>query len=208
MKALILVDIQNDFLPGGALAVPDGDAVIPVVNRILGLFPLVRGHCKDWHPVDHGSFAANHPGKNLFQQIDLNGLPQTLWPVHCVQKTPGAELAPGLNRDRIARIFAKGTDAGIDSYSGFFDNGHRRGTGLGEWLKGQGVTEVCYVRGLATDYCVKFTALDAASLGLKTYFIEDASRGVNLQPDDVKNAIEEMKQAGIQVVQSADLLHP
>lgn len=206
MKALILVDIQNDFLPGGALAVPDGDAVIPVANRIQGLFPLVVA-TQDWHPANHGSFAANHPGKNVFEQIDLNGLPQTLWPVHCVQGTPGAELAPGLNRDRIARIFPKGTDAGIDSYSGFFDNGHRRGTGLGEWLKEQGVTEV-YVCGLATDYCVKFTALDAAGLGMKTYLIEDASRGVNLQPNDVKNAIEEMKRAGIHVLQSAGLLHP
>lgn len=204
MKALILVDIQNDFLPGGALAVPDGDAVIPVANKLQVVFPLVVA-TQDWHPLDHGSFAASHPGKKVFEQIELNGLPQTLWPVHCVQNTKGADLANALDRNRIAKIFPKGTNAGIDSYSGLFDNGHRKSTGLGEWLKVQGVTEV-FVCGLATDYCVNFTALDAVGLGFKTHFIEDASRGVNLRPDDVKNATEEMKRAGITIVQSADLL--
>lgn len=204
MKTLILVDIQNDFLPGGALGVPDGDVIIPIVNQLQAVFPLVVA-TQDWHPANHGSFAANHPGKAVFQQIDLNGLPQTLWPVHCVQGTPGAELAPGLQRDRIAKIFPKGTDAGIDSYSGLFDNGHRKSTGLGEWLKDKGATEV-YVCGLATDYCVKFTALDAAHMGFKTCFIEDASRGVNLQPNDVANAIAEMNRRGVVTVQSTDIL--
>jgi nicotinamidase/pyrazinamidase len=204
MKALILVDIQNDFLPGGALAVPNGDVIVPIANRLQAAFPLVVA-TQDWHPANHGSFAANHPGKKVFEQIDLNGLPQTLWPAHCVQGTSGAELAPGLRRERIAKIFPKGTDVGIDSYSGLFDNGHRRSTGLGEWLKGKGVTEV-FVCGLATDYCVKFTALDAAQSGFKTHFVEDASRGVNLQQDDVKNAIVEMNRAGIVTVQSADVL--
>lgn len=204
MKALILVDIQTDFLPGGALAVPDGDAIIPIVNRLQTKFPLVVA-TQDWHPANHGSFAANHPGKNVFEQIDLNGLPQTLWPVHCVQGTPGAELATSLQREHIAKIFPKGTDVGIDSYSGLFDNGHRKSTGLGEWLKAKGVDEV-FVCGLATDYCVKFTALDAAQMGFKTFFIEDASRGVNLQPDDVKNAVAEMNHAGITTLQSADIL--
>jgi len=204
MKALILVDIQNDFLPGGALTVPDGDAVIPITNKLQPTFPLVVA-TQDWHPADHGSFAASHPGKKVFEQIELNGLPQTLWPVHCVQQTRGAELAEALHRDRIAKVFPKGTDVGIDSYSGLFDNGHRKSTGLGEWLKAKGVTEV-FVCGLATDYCVKFTALDAVQMGFKTHLIEDASRGVNLRPDDVKNAIEEMKCAGIAVVQSADVL--
>jgi len=205
MKALILVDIQNDFLPGGALAVPDGDAVIPVVNRLQAAFPIVVA-TQDWHPPDHGSFAANHSGKSVFAQIDLNGLPQTLWPVHCVQGTKGAELAPDLQTDSDTKIFTKGTDAAIDSYSGLFDNGQRKSTGLGEWLREQGVTEV-FVCGLATDYCVKFTALDAARLGFKTHFIEDASRGVNLQPDDVKNAINEMRLAGIDIDQSTDILN-
>lgn len=204
MKALILVDIQNDFLPGGALAVPDGDRVIPLANRLQAVFPLVVA-TQDWHPANHGSFAANHPGRNVFEVIELNGLPQTLWPVHCVQGTPGAELAATLDHDRIAKIFPKGTDPGIDSYSGLFDNGHRRSTGLGEWLRLQGVTEV-FVCGLATDYCVKFTALDAVKMGFKTHLVEDASRGVNLQPDDVKEAVEAMKHAGVTVVQSAELL--
>jgi nicotinamidase/pyrazinamidase len=204
MNALIIVDIQNDFLPGGALAVPHGDEIIPIVNRIQPRFDLVAA-TQDWHPPDHGSFAPNHPGKRIYDQINLNGLPQTLWPVHCVQNTPGAELAPGLDRGCIAKKFQKGTDPGIDSYSGLFDNGHRKSTGLGEWLKARGVTEV-FVCGLATDYCVKFTALDAVQFGFKTTVIEDASRGVNIRPNDVSEAIEELKRAGIQVVTSADLL--
>lgn len=204
MKALILVDIQNDFLPGGALAVPEGDAVIPVANKLQAAFPLVVA-TQDWHPANHGSFAASHPGKKVFEQIDLNGLPQTLWPVHCVQNTPGATLAASLKQDRIAKVFQKGTDPGIDSYSGFFDNGHRKSTGLGEWLKQKSATEV-FVCGLATDYCVKFTALDAVQFGFKTHLVEDASRGVNLRPDDVTNAIAEMERAGVVIVQSADIL--
>jgi nicotinamidase/pyrazinamidase len=199
-----LVDIQNDFLPGGALAVSDGNAIIPVANTLQTVFPLVAA-TQDWHPANHGSFAANHPGKKVSQQIFLNGLPQTLWPVHCVQGTFGAELAAGLRRERIAKIFPKGTDPVTDSYSGLFDNGHCKSTGLGEWLKEKGVTEV-FVCGLVTDYCVKFTALDAAQFGFKTHFIEDASQGVNLQPNDVKNAIAEMNHAGISTVQSSDLL--
>jgi len=205
MKALILVDIQNDFLPSGPLAVPDGDAVIPVANQLQAVFPLVVA-TQDWHPANHGSFATSHSGKNVFEQVELNGLPQTLWPVHCVQNTKGAEFATALHRDRITMVFPKGTDEGIDSYSGLFDNGHRKSTGLGEWLTAQGVAEV-FVCGLATDYCVKFTALDAAHMGFRTHFIEDASRGVNLRPDDVINAIEEMKRAGIAIVQSAELLN-
>lgn len=205
MNALIIVDIQNDFLPDGALAVPHGDEIIPVVNRIQPRFDLVVA-TQDWHPPDHGSFAPNHPGKKIHDQVELNGLPQTLWPVHCVQNTPGAELAPGLDRGCIAKIFQKGTDPGIDSYSGLFDNGHRKSTGLGEWLKERGVTQV-FVCGLATDYCVKFTALDAVQFGFKTTLIEDASRGVNIRPNDVSEAIEELKRAGIQVVTSADLLN-
>jgi len=204
MKALILVDIQNDFLPGRALAVPEGDTIIPVANKIQPVFPIVVA-TQDWHPANHGSFAASHPGRKVFDQIHLNGLPQTLWPVHCVQNTRGAELAETLNRQRITKVFPKGTDAGIDSYSGLFDNGHRKSTGLGEWLKEKRITEV-FVCGLATDYCVKFTALDAARMGFRTHLIEDASRGVNLRPGDVRNAVEEMKRAGIVVLQSGELL--
>src|SRR5690349_8205042 len=149
MRTIILVDIQNDFLPGGALAVSEGDGIIPVVNKLQSAFDLVVA-TQDWHPAHHGSFSKNHAGKKPFDQIELNGLPQTLWPVHCVQNTPGAALADTLDQRLIDRIFQKGTDPGIDSYSGFFDNGHRKSTGLGEWLKEKGVKEV-FVCGLATD---------------------------------------------------------
>ena len=199
-SALIVVDLQNDFLPGGALPVPEGNAVIPVINRLQARFPLVVA-TQDWHPANHGSFAVNHPGKKVFEQIDLNGLLQTLWPVHCVQGTPGAELAPDLDRKSILQVFQKGTDPAVDSYSGFFDNGHRKGTGLLEWLKTRAVTDV-YVCGLATDYCVKFTALDAVHVGFRTHLIEDATRGVNREPNDAANAIQEMRRAEVGLAQS------
>lgn len=206
MRALILVDIQNDFLPEGALAVPEGDAIIPVVNRLQPHFDLVV-MTQDWHPAHHGSFAANHPGLRPYDMIQLNGLAQLLWPVHCVQETSGAEFSLHLDIRHVDKIFQKGTDAGIDSYSGFFDNGRRKSTGLGDYLQEKGVTEV-YVCGLATDYCVKFTALDAQSLGFKTYLIEDATRGVNVQEGDVEKAVAEMKEAGITVTQSQEITKP
>lgn len=200
MNALILVDIQNDFLPGGALAVPDGDAVIPVCNAMRDRFDLVVA-TQDWHPRDHGSFAANHPGHSVGQTIDLNGLKQILWPVHCVQNTPGAKVAKSLRLLPIDRVFQKGTDPGIDSYSGFFDNGHRKSTGLDAFLKCKSVTDV-FVGGLATDYCVKFTALDARTLGYNVHLVVDACRGVNLHPGDVDAAIEEMRKAGVMITKS------
>ncbi len=200
MRALIIVDLQNDFLPGGALPVPEGDAVIPVINGLQGHFPVIVA-TQDWHPPNHGSFAVNHPGKKVYDEIDLNGMPQTLWPVHCVQNTPGADFAPALKRALVMKVFQKGTDPGIDSYSGFFENGHRRSTGLGDWLKTQGVTDV-FVCGLATEYCVKFTALDALELQFATYFIEDASRGVNVHRGDVARAIKDMESAGVTVLGS------
>lgn len=203
MKALVLTDIQNDFLPGGALAVARADAVIPVANALAKRFPLVVA-TQDWHPPDHGSFATNHPGKRPFEQITLNGLPQTLWPCHCVQHTPGADFGPGLKREVIARVFPKGTDRGIDSYSGFFDNGHRVSTGMGEWLKNQGVDEV-FLCGLTTDYCVKYSALDAVNFGFRTRVVLDACRGVNLQPGDVETALETMRRAGVGIVMSGDV---
>lgn len=206
MKALILVDIQNDFLPGGALAVPQGDEIIPIANQLQPVFEVVVA-TQDWHPANHGSFAANHPGKKVYEQIDLNGLPQTLWPIHCVRNTPGAEFAAELDRARIEKIFQKGTEPGIDSYSGFFDNGHRKSTGMGEWLKQRGVTEV-FVCGLATDYCVKFTAIDAVQMGFTTTLIADATRGVNLRPTDVSEAIQEMRRAGVHVTSSVRSLQP
>ena len=204
MNALILVDIQNDFVPGGALPVAEGDRIVPLCNALQSHFDLVVA-TQDWHPQNHGSFAANHPGKKVGEMIDLHGLPQILWPVHCVQNTAGAAFVPGLKTDRIDRIFQKGTDAAIDSYSGFFDNGHRKATGMGDYLKQRGVSDV-YIVGLATDYCVKFTALDARQLNFNTHLIADACRGVNLNPGDVDAAIEQMRKAGVKVENSAEVM--
>ena len=198
MRTLILVDIQNDFLPGGALAVPEGDAIVPVVNRLLPQFDLVVA-TQDWHPANHGSFATSHPGRKPFEQIELNGLPQTLWPAHCVQQTGGALFAPSLETRWITRVFPKGEDAAVDSYSGFFDNGRRRATGLADWLAAQGAREL-WVCGLATDYCVKFTVLDALREGFTVHVIRPACRGVNLGPDDVARAWAEMQAAGARLV--------
>lgn len=203
MKALILIDIQNDFLPGGALAVPRGDEVIPVANRVQRVFDLVVA-TQDWHPADHGSFAAAHPGRKPGEMGTLGGLPQVLWPTHCVQGSPGAALAAALDTTRLAHTFVKGTDPEIDSYSGFFDNGHRRATELAAWLRARGVTTV-YLCGLATDYCVKFTALDARQLGFETYLIADGCRGVELRPGDVAEAYAEMRAAGVHVIHSDEL---
>ena len=203
MRALIVVDIQNDFCPGGALAVPGGDEVVAPANRLMALFDIVAA-TQDWHPADHGSFAASHPGRKPFEMAELGGLDQVLWPLHCVQGTPGAAFHPGLDASRITRVFPKGTEAGIDSYSGFFDNGQRRSTGLEEWLGDLGVIEVA-ICGLATDYCVKATALDAVRLGFRTHLVEDACRGVGLRPGDIPGALEEMRRAGVILARAADL---
>lgn len=197
MKALILVDLQNDFLPGGALAVPEGDQVIPVANEHSARFELVVA-TQDWHPADHLSFAAHHPGRRVGEIIDLDGLPQVLWPVHCVAGTPGADFAPGLDRSKFAHVFQKGTDRRIDSYSGFFDNGKRSATGLGDFLREKNVTDV-HILGLATDYCVKFTALDSVALGFSTHLILEGCRGVELSPGDAARAVEQMRRAGVEL---------
>lgn len=202
MKALIIVDMQNDFCPGGALPVKDGNTIVPVIKDLMKKFDLVVA-TQDWHLKDHGSFASNHK-KKPGEMIVLNGLDQILWPDHCVQGTKGAEFVKGLDVKRIVRVFQKGMDKGVDSYSGFFDNGHKNATGLGDYLKQQKVTEV-YVAGLATDYCVKFTALDAVALGFKTFLIQDACKGVDLVDGDVDKAIEEMKQRGIKVACTRDI---
>lgn len=204
MRALILVDIQNDFCPGGALAVPHGDEVVDVANRIQDAFDFIVA-TQDWHPADHGSFAANHPGKQPGDVIDLDGLKQILWPVHCVQESHGAAFHPRLNLERVMQVFRKGQDPRIDSYSGFFDNGHRKATGLNTWLQSKGVHSV-YVCGLATDYCVKFTALDALGLDYQVALIADACRGVNLKEGDAERAIEEMKDMGVTILKSKDVL--
>ena len=203
MRALVLVDLQYDFLPGGALQVAHGDDTLAVARRMIRRFDTVVA-TQDWHPREHGSFAANHPGTQPYQVIDLNGLSQTLWPVHCVQGSRGAELHDSLDRSRITHVFRKGTDPGIDSYSGLHDNGRRRSTGMGEWLRERGVTEL-YVLGLATDYCVKFTALDARTDGFDVWLIADGCRGVELAPGDSDKAIAAMRDAGITIVESGDI---
>lgn len=203
MTALILVDVQNDFIPGGALPVPQGHQVISPCNAIQPAFDLVVA-TQDWHPSNHGSFAVNHPGKQIGDVIELNGLTQILWPVHCVQNTSGAAFAPALDTRRVERVFQKGTDPAIDSYSGFFDNGHRKATGLSEYLKFRGANHI-YIAGLATDYCVKFTALDARQLGFHTHLVIDACRGVNLKPGDADRAVEEMRRAGVAIIGSETL---
>lgn len=202
-KALVLVDLQYDFCPGGALAVPHGDQAIGVANRVARHFDLVVA-TQDWHPREHGSFAANHDGTKPYDVIELDGLEQVLWPVHCVQGTRGAELHAELDVSRVAKIFQKGTDPRVDSYSGFHDNGRRNSTGLGEWLREQAVT-TAYVLGLATDYCVKFTALDGARDGFEVYLIEDGCRAVDLAPGDGDRAIEAMRAGGVTVIDSGDI---
>ncbi len=197
------MDIQYDFLPGGALAVPHGEEVIPVANRIMPSFPLVIAS-QDWHPWDHASFAKNHPGKKPGDVIDLGGFPQVLWPPHCVQRSHGAELAEELDRAKIVQIFRKGMDPEIDSYSAFFDNGHRKSTGLSDYLKERDGGPL-YVMGLATDYCVKHTALDAIGEGFATTLIEDGCRGVELQAGDCDRALSEMQAAGVRILKSDSL---
>lgn len=201
--ALIIVDVQNDFLPGGALPVPHGDEVIAIANRLSDAFDLVVA-TQDWHPANHGSFAASHPGRRVGDLIDLNGLPQILWPVHCVQGSFGAEFATGLLTSHFSRIFRKGTDPMTDSYSGLFDNGHRRSTGLGKFLRAEGAT-TAYIMGLATDYCVKFTALDAIAAGFDVYLIQDGCRGVELKFGDVDQAVEEMRRGGAEMISSTEV---
>jgi nicotinamidase/pyrazinamidase len=203
MKALIIVDLQNDFLPGGALPVPHGDEVIPTANELQARFEVVVA-TKDWHPANHGSFAANHKGKKTGDRIILDGIEQILWPVHCVQNTHGAEFAASSDTNRIARVFHKGIDPLIDSYSTFFDNAHRRHTGLAHYLKERSIKDI-YLLGLALDYCVKYSALDARQLGLNTHVILDGCRGIELEPGDIDRAIEEMKRAGATILKSGDL---
>lgn len=179
MKTLIIVDIQNDFLEGGSLAVPNGNDAIPVLNEIQKDFDLILA-TQDWHPQNHKSFAAEHPGKNEFEVIDLNGLQQLLWPVHCVQGSFGAEFHDDLKMNSVEAIFRKGMNSEIDSYSGFYDNGKRKNTGLFGYLKDRNVSEV-FVAGLAADFCVYFTANDAIDLGFKTTIIENASKPIDAE---------------------------
>lgn len=203
-KALIMVDLQNDFCKGGSLAVPDGDAVIPLANQLQPHFDLIIA-TKDWHPEDHMSFAANNPGCKVGDVITINKLEQILWPVHCVQNTKGSELHPQLDTSRIQKYFFKGVDKTVDSYSAFFDNAHLRTTGLADYLLQQDIHDI-YIMGLATDYCVRFTCLDAIHMGFNTHIIEDACRGINRDPDDVANVLKEMEEEGVKILKARDIL--
>ncbi|MHB0954681.1 MAG: bifunctional nicotinamidase/pyrazinamidase [Allorhizobium sp.] len=205
-RALLLIDIQNGFCPGGNLPVAGGDEVVPVANKLMasGAYDLVVAS-QDWHPANHGSFASQHPGKQPFEMGELSGKPQMMWPDHCVQGTGDAEFHPDLNLDGIDHVQRKGQNVNVDSYSAFRDNDRAALTGLANYLKKKGVTELDLC-GLATDYCVKFSALDAVEMlpGVKVRFIEDASRGID--PDGVTAAIAEMKAKGVAIVRSADIL--
>ena len=199
-RALLVVDVQNDFCPGGSLAVESGDTVVAVINRIMPLFPLIVG-TQDWHPPDHVSFASSHPGHKPLDVVDAGGIQQVLWPDHCVRASAGAELHPGLDAGRIGLLLRKGMRRELDSYSAFFENDRRTDTGLRHYLEGLGIREL-FVCGLATDYCVRASALDAAGLGLEVTLVIDACRGVDFPKGSVEEALAEMRKAGVRVVTS------
>lgn len=202
MRTLIIIDIQNDFCPGGSLEVPDGDKVIPEVNKIQRYFNLVVA-TQDWHPADHVSFASNHYGKKAYDTIDLFGNEQILWPDHCVQNSSGAKFHPLIDLKKAEAIFRKGMDSQIDSYSGFYDNGHKKKTGLAGYLKDRNAG-LLFFCGLASDICVYYSICDAINLGFSTVLIENASK-----PLDNKNFInikEDLIKRGCEIIKSNDIL--
>jgi nicotinamidase/pyrazinamidase len=175
---LLIIDVQNDFCPGGALAVADGDAVVPVVNRLAERFDHVV-LTQDWHPSGHSSFATSHPGAAPFEAIGMPYGQQTLWPDHCVQGTPGAAFHPQLKTERAELVIRKGFRPAIDSYSAFHENDQRTPTGLAGYLRERGLQRI-FMAGLATDYCVHYSAVDARRLGFETVVIEDGCRAIDL----------------------------
>ncbi len=202
MRALLLIDLQNDFMPGGTLAVAHGEETVAVANAIMPRFEVVVA-TQDWHPSFHHSFASSHEGKRSGDRIEGAGTATELWPDHCVQGTAGASFHSALDVAAITRVVRKGTEIGIDSYSAFFDNGHVVDTRLATYLREVGATEV-WLLGVATDYCVKYSALDARGLGLPTMLVVDGCRGVDLSPGDVERAIAEMRAAGCEIVTSSE----
>lgn len=200
--ALIVVDIQNDFLPGGALAVPRGDETVAIANRLMPLFPTVV-LTADWHPADHSSFASQHAGKSPYDVVPMPYGNQVLWPDHCVAGTSGADFAAGLETVRAHAVIRKGTDKNCDSYSGFLAADRKTPTGLAGYLKSRGVTTV-FVCGLATDFCVAWTAQDAAAAGFKTYLIEDASRAIDAG-GSLAAAMAGLKTAEVGVIEKKDV---
>ena len=196
-EALIVIDVQNDFCPGGALAVAGGDEIVPRVNALMGEFG-VKVLTQDWHPADHASFAANHPGAAPFSMTEMPYGPQVLWPAHCIQGTHGAAFHGGLATDPADLIIRKGFRAAIDSYSAFFENDHETPTGLDGYLKTRGVTDLTLV-GLATDFCVAYSAIDAAKLGFGVTVLEGACRAIDLD-GSLAAARDQMRAAGVRLV--------
>jgi|SRR5690606_28126243 nicotinamidase/pyrazinamidase len=194
--ALIVIDVQNDFCPGGALAVAGGDEIIPRVNALMAEF-AVKVLTQDWHPADHASFAANHPGAQPFTLTEMPYGPQVLWPAHCVQGTAGAAFHPALATDPADLVIRKGFRAAIDSYSAFFENDHRTPTGLEGYLRTRGATRLTLV-GLATDFCVAYSAVDAARLGFEVTVLEGACRAIDLDGSLAK-ARADMRAAGVRL---------
>jgi len=201
MKTLIQIDIQNDFMPDGPLAIEQGDTIVPVINQISDRFDLIVA-TQDWHPQNHNCFASNHRGKRPFEEIQLHGLKQTLWPDHCVQGTKGAEFHPQLNTKSVSAIFRKGMNAEIDSYSGFYDNGKQVSTGLAGYLREKGA-EKLYFCGLAADICVYYSILDALSEGFECYLIEDAVCA--LDKKQFRNIRSELSAKGTFIITSKDI---
>lgn len=202
-KALIVVDAQYDFMPGGALEVKGGDKIIPVINKLLPRFDLVI-FTKDWHPANHKSFASNNEGVDLFSEFDLHGLDQIAWPDHCVQNTRGSDIHEEVDFGKINGefyIFKKGMDPEVDSYSGFYDNDRKNSTGLSEFLQEKGIQET-YIVGLALDFCVAFTAIDSALEGFKTIVIEDGTRPIN---SDINATLKAFQQADVDLIESWEL---
>jgi len=203
MKALLVVDVQNDFMPWGSFPVSHGDEVIPIINGLIKKFSHVIA-TQDWHPLDHLSFAVNH-GKQPGEIVLLKGIEQILWPIHCVQNTPGAAFVDDLDTSKFIKVFHKGTDKFIDSYSALYDNEHFRSTGLPEYLQKNDIDEI-YIVGLTTEYCIKYSALDAIDLGIKVNVFIDGCRGINLHPQDSEQAIIEMKKKGAKILTSKEIL--
>lgn len=203
MKALLIIDVQNDFCPGGALEVPDGDEVVPVINRLTQYFTTVI-QTQDWHPEGHSSFASTHHDADAFDTIEMPYGEQTLWPDHCVQGSTGAEFHPDLRTDKTQLIVRKGFRRSIDSYSAFYENDNETPTGLTGYLRERDI-DTLYVAGLATDFCVKWSVLDGRSEKFKIYVIEDAVRGIDIE-GSVEQAWNEMEEAGAQKITSNDIL--
>lgn len=193
-EALIVIDVQNDFCPGGALAVAEGDAIIPRINGLLGEF-VVKVLTQDWHPANHASFAANHGGAAPFSMTEMPYGPQVLWPAHCVQGTQGADFHSALDTDATDLIIRKGFRPGIDSYSAFYENDHTTATGLEGYLRARGVEAVTLV-GLATDFCVAYSAIDAAGLGFNVRVLEGACRAIDMN-GSLAQARDKMRAAGV-----------